>query len=107
MADSAPCEPKQIESARDLDGFVGLRRGRKQRGEAERGGERVNDKPGVRARLSGKPLSPAAGERARQEKRHVRPGRRCEQNASDDIGRGQGERGKKRRHGVRVGSQYQ
>ena len=102
VPDRAPGEPEQIERAGDLHGLVGLGRGREQRGEAERGGEGMDDKPGVRARLRGEALRPAAAQRAREKERHVRARRRGEQEAGDEIGRRKRGAGKERRHGVRA-----
>ena len=86
MADRSPSKPQQIKRAADLHGVVGLGRGREQRRQAQRSGEGVDYEADVRASLRGEALRPAAGQRARQEERHVRPWRRREQDASDEIG---------------------
>src|SRR6185437_13508523 len=102
ITERAPSEPEQIERAGDLDGLVGVRRGREQRGEAERGGESMDDEPGERPRERRKTLSPAAGQRPREENGHIRAGRRREQEAGDDIGRRQRGTGEEGGHAVRA-----
>ena len=46
----------------------------------------MEDEADIRARLRGETLRPAAGERAREKERHIRAGRRGQEEAGDDIG---------------------